>query len=524
MPAVTPRRFNEDEDATGDEIAAEQAADDSVSASADTQGYAPQPPQSAYDQPGDTNRTRPLRDIAFSHLPEPAAGSTRFNAEQAAIRHPIPGTSTAEAADLYERANAPMPGYSQTGPGQFAPIPGGPMDPAQQQQQPTGPMAMLQTGPGRHEMVPDTPQNRLISLNHQIATAQLSQSETRRAQDLSNAVQTVQDRVNDGTLSAADGQRLTRQIQQRGEQLWARQGSLPEMVMRQQFLQMQHQAAQQEAIAGENAAQRAARIEANTHTYADGTRILTTPDGKTHIIPPHEPRSQPNHEGQVTPAERAHNTVVANATRAVRAEVTAYQRLAAQATAAGRTPPPPPEWFNTNSDQGPRSPDSAIRAEVARRVAEHHQLAGTTPPTARPAGQGGPPAGNAPPGMQPGRDPTPEGREPARTPLQQGFNTMRVAVQNHPLASLRGDRNTLDRIDELEHLVHQHPSVGNMPLDNPVRQQYDELLHMVRRVVTQGRRPAAAPQRATPVPPQNLSAPEAAQHVSGSGWAGGFSS
>ncbi len=502
--------------------------------------------------PGDWSL--PLRDSRFEG-PMPMAGSPRHLAEQRALEDDrLHGAG--QFGDVNSLADY-YTGIENRRAADRAATAAGTAPWLQPSQQPSGPMAFLRTGPGSGGMVPDTPDNRIRDLNQQIASTSLTQPEETRATALRNSLSRVQELVADGTLSRASGAQLTQQIQEHGEQLWARQGSLPEMIQRQQYLNLQRDSARRTAIANGDANAIAADVQRRIVDLGGGNRGIVGQDGSIQVIhdqPERQTPAQRRQAQQQDQEEKAwdkHGALVERLRGAVQREYDAVmtRRPNESEAAYDERKAAAPSWMGRQELQ-PGLTIDPVELETRRQIAAHYRHLGIPVPqlpshmggrgnanaNVQPGqggaaggsgsggtGGGGGPQNNAPPGMEPG-GPTPAGREPARTPLQQGFNTMRVAVQNHPLASLRGDRNTLDRIDELEHLVQQHPNVGAMPIDNPVRRQYDELLHMIRRVVTQGRRTPAPQQRPTPTPPRNLSPSEAAGHISESGWAGGFSS
>jgi hypothetical protein len=456
------------------------------------------PPQ----QQADVSGAQPQQQASYGAPEQPVSAPGPGSAYEQAAQSPsapsaaavsqysaMQGVHPSRAADELSRLNAsPGTGYRQTGPGQFEPVPGGPADPATQQQPPIDPrtgyprgMAMLRTANGA-QLMPDTPQNRLNDLNHNIQQVQLSQPEQIRAQALQQSMAGVDEAVQRGDLTPQDGARLRQQIQQQGEQLWARQGSLPEMLMRQQFLQQQHQMAQQTALANENATAFAQRVADHTHTYPDGTRIYTDPQGRSTVIPPHEPRAQPadhsadQEERRRVAAETAHARIVQHHTDAVRRE----------AVAAGREGAQRPAWMGRADYTMDGERHTPERQEIERRVAEHYAVAGTQPPAPRQRNE------SATRSPEERASPRGEEQSPQETTARR-FDQMREIIQNHSVGFFRGNRNALDRVDELQHLVQQHPNAETLPRDNPVRQQFDDLRTRIQDVIRQHNRPAPAP-------------------------------
>ena len=293
-----------------------------------THGYAAQPPgapgpqapppQSAPAQPGPAYTSDngdgsglSLRPFGMNG-PMPAYGSPRHRAEELADRpfNRRYGESANDAADRFERELTPPPGYQRSAlpgahSGVFDAIPGGPADTSSQPQAPIDPrtgypqgMAMLRTANGM-SLMPDTPDNRLADLQHSINLTQLSQPEQMQAQSLRQNLAQIQQAVQRGDLSREDGARLTQQVQQMGQDLWARQGSLPEMMEKQRYLMMQKEAAHQQAILTQNEQHAAATAQGRLPTAS-----ATLPDGRQiHFV-----QSSPGHWTAVTPEPREHNT------------------------------------------------------------------------------------------------------------------------------------------------------------------------------------------------------------------------
>ena len=359
------------------------------------------------------------------------------------------GISFNDAADELGRVNAsPGAGYRQTGPGQFEPIQGGPADP-RMQPQPQGPQRMMQTGQGSGQMMPDTPENRLRDLNHTIQRVQLSQPEQMRAQALQQSMAGVDEAMHRGDLTPEDAGRLRQQIQAQGEQLWARQGSLPEMMMKQQFLQQQHAIAQQTALENENATSRAQRVADHTHTFEDGTRVYTDPQGRTHIIPPHEPRpdaAAAHANAQQQKAWEAHEKLVERLHNEVRRDLQEARRSPrAGELADDTTSRRNPEWIQRLRQQGEGElTPEVIEARALRyRLNQHYGALHTQEPTqpGTPAGGGGPGAPGGAPGGQPAaaqqsfgplRNTSADNHSPAQRQARQGFeNFGHEIAQSH---------------------------------------------------------------------------------------------
>jgi hypothetical protein len=231
-------------------------------------------------------------------------------------------------------------------------------------------------GMNRMEAGPDTPDTRLSDLNYRIQSIQLTQPEQLRAQALQQSMSGVDEAMHRGDLTPEDAGRLKQQIQAQGEQLWARQGSLPEMLAKQKFLQQQKEAAHVQAILSENATERAARVRANTVDMGNGNSIYVGHDGTDTVV-----RHQPTHAAdQAAKETEKHAQLIESLRTRVATERQHYQtRLDAWhgKDPATRGPAPTePEWMA----KGSNGPLSNEENEVLRQLDSHNTLTGRQNP------------------------------------------------------------------------------------------------------------------------------------------------
>ncbi len=131
------------------------------------------------------------------------------------------------------------------------------------------------------------PQNQLAELDQQIAQTRLSQPEQILSARLRQASAGIQEQLTNGSISPQTAQLLNQQVQQNAQQLWAREGRLPEMLRRQQYLEAQHQAAMQASIQNMNAQHAAQAAPSHmVRTPDGGTLYLGQPNGQALHIPP----------------------------------------------------------------------------------------------------------------------------------------------------------------------------------------------------------------------------------------------
>ncbi len=136
------------------------------------------------------------------------------------------------------------------------------------------------------------PQNQLAELDQQIAQTRLSQPEQMLSARLRQAVAGIQEQLTNGSISPETANLLRDQVQQNAHQFWAREGSLPQMLRRQQYLEAQHQAAMQASIQSMNARHAAQAVPSHTAMLPDGSMIYTgQPNGQALHIPAGENRA-----------------------------------------------------------------------------------------------------------------------------------------------------------------------------------------------------------------------------------------
>ncbi len=312
------------------------------------------------------------------------------------------------------------------------------------------------------------PQQQLADLNRLIQQTALSQPEQMRLATLNQAVSQIQSQLDNGSINPETARQLHAQVSHNAEQLWARQGSLPQMLQRQAFLQAQHQAAEQASIQNMNAAMFTQHVQAHTATFPDGTRIYHNPvTGRETIIPPHEGHGQQQQDRAQAQAEQRHQNLVNRTQEHVLGELNRFETALHrwQANPVGPRPDAP-HWMQNDSGQN-YSRDFAVGEEVRRRVGQVHELAGTQPPTPRQGGQpgqqqgpgqpqGGGPAPQAPVGPQQGQPQPP----PSPQQTTEMFQAVRQRVAQAPEA-MRGQ--LVGRVDRNHELWAQYGSLAQMP-------------------------------------------------------------
>lgn len=421
----------------------------------------------------------------------------------------------------YTDVQGPPPDFGAAGGGSFGPPQFSPAEQAQRDafnQRFNATRAAVGTSGGPMQGV--NPQAQLAQLNRMIQQTALSQPEEIRLARINQAVSQIQTDLDNGNISQDTARQLHGQVTHNAEQLWARQGSLPEMLARQQFLQAQHQAAQQATIQNMNAAQFTQHVRDHSAILPDGSVLYHNPvtGRELHIPMQRQQRPQATEEQQGRLNELLGTHALPANMRDQPIEVqTAYAEQQAQHRyderyrtdlhaeehrmreqldrwrqgAHSNSQGAAPSWFrnrptSVNTGAGSHAPtdDEIIRTEAVRRVMSEHDAAGVLGSRERPIGRGTGQGGGDRATNQ--NRLTEDNAPPRDAPAQVQQNHGEALGRQHVLENMTsiplGQRQEAVRMNTAA--ARLYAQYGGRPQDMPaqVRQQYQQLIDGVRRI------------------------------------------
>ncbi len=237
------------------------------------------------------------------------------------------------------------------------------------------------------------PQAQLAELNRLIQQTALSQPEQMRLATLNQAVNQIQTQLDNGSINQDTARRLHAQVTHNAEQLWARQGSLPEMLQRQRYLQAMHDAAEQQSIsthAQYHASQTAqGRLPVAQARLADGTMadfVEESPGRWRHLTAPggaQQDRAQAQAEQRQQQIWHQHEQLVERVNTQVRQDLLEARRpRAAHETTAEYAARRNPPWMQDLRMPGETqlSPETLHARAVRNRLNSHYDTLRTEEP------------------------------------------------------------------------------------------------------------------------------------------------